>query len=328
MRAAVRGLLLALVIVVSGTASLHYANQERGAEAIAAVAASAGTGTDGGGHRFERLDDPPRTVVTTSSGAVLATLTDGSRTVVLTGPVRTFREPRHTQSTITTTAWVRLAPQPWSVGAERADWFAPWLAAVTRDATPDVLAVASQYVAGAPPLRGSGGLTIAGDAKFAVDADFNHYLGVAWRFPDGAHEKADTGHVGALDSAGLVRMVYGYREGYPLQGRDTTGAGLPRSAKAMDDVGPGTRIVADVPERAADYSRLQPGDLLFFASASRPNPRKSRVGIYLGIDDSGHRRVLASRRSADGPTFGDDGGASTLDGPGGYGRAFRSAKRL
>ena len=52
------------------------------------------------------------------------------------------------------------------------------------------------------------------------------------------------------------------------------------------------------------------------------------VGIYLGIDDDGHRRVLSSRRSADGPTFGDDGGASTLDGPGSYARAFRSAKRL
>jgi hypothetical protein len=39
----------------------------------------------------------------------------------------------------------------------------------------------------------------------------------------------------------------------------------------------------------------------------------------------GHRRVLAGRKSTGGPTF---GGASRLDGAGGYARGFRAAKRL
>jgi len=234
-----RWLVLAVVIAVSGTASVHYAGQERDETAVAAVVATSEASRDGGGHRFERLADPPRTVVTTATGAVVTKLTDGSRTVVLTGPARTFDEPRHTRATVTSTAWVRLAPRPWTAGAERDDWFAPWLTGAAGDTSPDVLAVAMQYVDGAPPVR---------------------------------------------DGAGLR-------------------------------VGPDTR----------DYSRLQPGDLLFFTATSA---RVSQVGIYLGIDDEGHRRVLAGRKSADGPTFGDDGGASTLDGTGGYARTFRAAKRL
>ncbi len=322
---AARGLLLAVVIAVSGVASVHYAGQERDEAAIAAITASGGAGRDGvavrdgAARRFERLADPPRTVVTTATGAVVATLTDGARTVVLTGPARTFRE--NPQVTVTSTAWVRLAPQPWTAGAERAPWFAPWLAGAARDTTPDVLAVALQYADGAPPLRDPTGLRIAGDATFGADADFEGYLGIAWRFPDGVRAKAGTRHTGSLDSAGLVRMVYGYREGYPLRGKDTAGPGLPRSATAMAELGPGTPIAG----QPADYSRLQPGDLLFFTSTGKPGPRVSRVGLYLGLDDDGHHRVLASRRSADGPTF---GGPSYLDGTGGYGAAFRTAKRL
>ncbi|MFD9738369.1 NlpC/P60 family protein [Umezawaea sp. NPDC059074] len=302
----VRWLVLAVVIAVSGTASVHYAGRERDETAVAAVVATSGASRDGGGNRFERLTDPPRTVVTTSTGAVVATLTDGSRTVVLTGPARTFGEPKHTRATVTSTAWVRLAPRPWMAGAEREDWFDPWLTGAAGDTTPDVLAVAMQYVDGAPPVRNGAGLRVAGDAAFAEDADVDRYLGV---------EK------GPLDSAGLVRMVFGYRTGYPLRGDDGAGGGLPRSATAMAETGPGTRVGPDT----RDYSRLQPGDLLFFTATSA---RVSQVGIYLGIDDEGHRRVLASRKSADGPTFGDDGGASTLDGTGGYARTFRTAKRL
>lgn len=269
--------MLAVVIAVSGTASVYYARQERDETAIAAISASAVVAPSGDSKRFARLADPPRTVVTTSGGAVVATMTDGSRTVVLAGPARTFSEPKSTQATVTSTAWVRLAPQPWSAGAERAAWFGPWLAGVAGSTTPDVLAVALQDVGG------------------------------------------------ALDSAGFVRMVYGDREGYPLQRKDTAGAGLPRSASAMSKLGPGTQIVADTQQRATDYSRLQPGDLLFFTLAPNLDPQVSHVGVYLGIDSDGHRRVLSIQKDADGSTF---GGASYIDGNSKYSQGFRAAKRL
>ncbi len=67
---------------------------------------------------YERLSDPPRTVVKDGSGQVVATFTDGARTVVVTGPERTFEEPTATEATVTTTNWVRLAPREWSKGAE------------------------------------------------------------------------------------------------------------------------------------------------------------------------------------------------------------------
>jgi hypothetical protein len=323
-----RTVVLATVIAVSGVASVHYARQERGEAAVAAVTAAVVMAPRDGNHRFERLADPARTVVTTAAGAVLATLTDGSRTVVLAGKARTFREPGTTKATVTSTAWVRLVPQPWAAGAERAAWFEPWLAGAADSGEPDVLAVALQYVGGAPSLQDNATLRIAGDAKFGEDADFDRYLGVGWQFPDGAHDKADPRRAGALDSAGFVRMVYGYRERYPLQGKNIADDGIPRSATAMAELGPGARIVPDTGQRAADYSRLQPGDLLFFASAPKPGSPVSQVGIYLGIDNDGHRRVLSSRKSADGPTFGDDGGASIIDGAGTYARGFRAAKRL
>jgi hypothetical protein len=46
------------------------------------------------GLHFDRLGGPARTVVRDGSGAMVATLTDGARTAVLTGPGRTFTEPR------------------------------------------------------------------------------------------------------------------------------------------------------------------------------------------------------------------------------------------
>ena len=44
-------------------------------------------------------------------GATVASFTDGARTVLITGSERTFTEPAHTTDSITTTAWIRLAPQ-------------------------------------------------------------------------------------------------------------------------------------------------------------------------------------------------------------------------
>ncbi|WP_370949498.1 NlpC/P60 family protein [Amycolatopsis sp. cg5] len=287
---------LASVLAVSGTAAVYYAGQGRDGVQLATAATGS---APRGGERFTRLTDPPRTVVTTPGGAVVATLTDGSRTVVLTGPARTFAEPRSAKATVTTTAWVRLAPEPWSADAERAPWFKPWLTVASGDTTPDVLAVSSQYLEGAPAVRDRTGTRIAGDAAFGRNTDYADYLGT-----------------GALDSAGFVRLVYGFREGYPLQ---DNGSALPRTAADMAGHGPGTPVVPDTGRRATDYSHLQPGDLLFFTKAPGADG-VTRVGIYLGLDGDGHRRVLASSPDTGGPSFLDTGTE--------YARTFRSAKRL
>jgi hypothetical protein len=50
--------------------------------------------------------------------------------------------------------------------------------------------------------------------------------------------------------------------------------------------------------------------------------------MYLGIDSGGHHRFISSRKTANGPTLGDTGGRSILDGTGFYAVAFRSARRL
>jgi hypothetical protein len=99
-------------------------------------------------YRYERLSLPARTVVRTDAGAVVATFTDGARTVVLSGPTRDFPVSRSGSHVVKNGAWVRLLPQPWEKGAESAGWFRSWLEAALADRSPDVLATARQHWAG------------------------------------------------------------------------------------------------------------------------------------------------------------------------------------
>jgi cell wall-associated NlpC family hydrolase len=255
---------------------------------------------------------------------------------MINGPARTFREPKFTTVEVTNTAWIRLAPQAWSAGAEKAAWFQPWLQKAVSDTSPDILAIAMQYIDGAAEARNAKKLRISGDATFGPDSsegrlersDFYDYLGVSWDFQDGVHEDSSPARYGSLDCSGFVRMVYGYRSGFPLLGSNTAGPGLPRRAWAISELGPGTPVIPDTGKRAVDYSRLQPGDLLFFNLEPAIGPQVSHTGIYLGIDNQGHHRVLSSRKVANGPTFGDAGGVSLIDQGGTYSLAFRAAKRL
>lgn len=309
--------------------------------------------------RLSRLTDPDRTVVSDGRGTVLATFTDGARTVVLTGPNRTFAEPGSTSAAVHTTSWVRLAPVPWRPGGEAEAWFQPWLSAALANAGSDVLSVAAEYLAGAPPASNPQGVRFAGDARHPAqpaqaaaqppqvspapglasgpapadqakapdrDADFTDYLGVPWTFPDRVDPPPAPGTAGAVDSAGFVRLVYGYRLGYPLLGRNAPGPGLPRRAFAMADVGPGVVITPNQGTPPSVHNRLQPGDLVFFDL----NPRRGmdHVGIYVGLDDAGRHRFVSSRVGADGPTVGNVGGASVIDGKGYYARTYRVARRL
>jgi cell wall-associated NlpC family hydrolase len=322
---------LLTVIAASGATVVHLAathDTRAAAREGAARVRPEPQATRDAAFRFERLGSPSRTVVRGEGGVIVATFTDGARTVVLTGPTRTFREPTKTPAAITTTAWVRLLPQAWQQGAEGGAWFRPWLDRAIVDRGDDVLAVATQYLDGAPPVADDKGVRVRGDASFRRDSDFADYLGVSWTFEDGTTEPANAERLGALDPAGFVRLVYGFRLGYPLRGATGQGRGLPRTAAAMAGLDAGTVIIADRDTTATDRLVLQPGDLLFFDARRLGSGDVDHVGIFLGLDENGHPRFVSSRKKADGPTFGDDGSISLLEQGGRFGQGLRSARRL
>ena len=286
---------------------------------------------------FERMSGPARTVVRDEAGAVVAVLTDGARTVLLTGPERTFSEPSSTDATITTTSWVRLAPRPWKAGAEDDQWFTTWFAAARKDQGPDVFATAFQYVDGAPTIKDKKGRRIAGDASFGPFKangegrkeanDFYDYMGVSWSFSDRSRpEQPDPERYGSLDCSGFVRMVYGYRLGFPLRGTNDPGPGLPRRAYAIAEYGPGVELVPDRGRTATAYNALQAGDLVFFETED--GGVLDHMGIYVGVDDRGQHRFISSRDRVNGPTIGDVGGTSVLDDGAYYSNAWRAARRI
>lgn len=293
-----------------------------------------------------RLRNPPRTEVRDGAGHFLAVFTDGARTVRLAGAQRTLSEPRYTSSTVTTDAWVRLAPQEWRAGAERGEWFRPWLRSALSDRSPDVLAVAMQYVYGAKVQMDSDGLAVAGDAAFgplseidpdgrAENSDFYDYLGVSWSFPDGVSEEPSADRIRSLDCSGYLRMIFGYRLGYPLRGGNTPGPGLPRRAFAIAEFGPGVALMPNTGAPVRNLSILQPGDMVFFQGSPEidgdgpaTNTHIEHSGLYLGVDDRGHHRFVSSRTTANGPTMGDAGGESILDGTGYFAVKFRTARRI
>ena len=279
-----------------------------------------------------RLSDPARTQVENASGHWLATFTDQAYTVTLNGTKRSFTEPS-AKNPVITTVWVRVLPAPFNGTVD-----AHWLSQALSDTSPDVLAIAMQYISGAPPISNGTGLQIAGKANYgpvkADDSreeggDFNDYLGISWKFgartrqPDAAFSKS-------LDCSGFMRMVWGYRSGLPLTYQPDGGASIPRHSWEILSSGPGVVIIPDVnDEQITDFSRLETGDLVFFhAKSETHNPQIDHVGMYLGQDSSGAYRFISSRQKIDGPTMGDFGGNSLLDGKGLYAQAFRAARRF
>jgi cell wall-associated NlpC family hydrolase len=289
-------------------------------------------------YTYERKSSPARTVVTSADGEVIATFTDGARTVVVNGKERIFEEPELSDASVTTNAWVRLAPKPWSRGAVNQKWFEPWLKKQVGSTKPDVLEVATQYFTDAPDVVDDKGRRIAGDAAFGppdssgesrLEAnDFYDYMGVDWTFDDGTVEQADPKRLGALDCSGYIRMVFGVRLGYPLLGTNEPGPGLPRRAYAMADFGPGALLIDDEGKRppAQELDGLRPGDLVFFVTDDVPGIDHS--GIYLGVDSEGEHRFMSSRGTINGPTLGDVAGPSVLDGDGLFATNFRAARRV
>jgi cell wall-associated NlpC family hydrolase len=329
-------LILGLGVVVVGW------RMSQGSSTDGAAANSVGFGSDAsaeGAYTFERLPHPARTLVRDKNGAVLAVFTDGARTVRLTGPSRRFAEPEFTKATVTTDAWVRLAPRAWHEGAQKEAWFPAWLRDARRDASPDVLAVAMDYLTDAPDKVDKKGVRFAGDADFgpeserdrdgrAENSDFNDYLGVRWSFPDAGDVDAKPDRYGFVDCSGYLRLVYGYRMGYPMRKENTPGVGLPRRAFAMSKFGPGVEVIPNRDRPARDYDVLQPGDFVFFDLDAADGSQIDHSGIFVGVDNRGHYRFVSSRTKANGPTMGDAGYAAILDGGGHFSVTFRNARRL
>lgn len=276
---------------------------------------------------FKRSEASDQTTVTGPDGKAVATLTRGARTVVFAGHERVFKETANTPATITTTAWVRVAPQPWQPGEWGTDWFREWFPQQIGSQSPDVFGAAMEYLVTEPDA-----------AKFALNrdgdtvdgADFNDYLGQDWTFPGGKVVRADPKWLRGLDCSGYLRLVYGYRMGVTLYPSGVTGPvdGLPRTARLIATNSKHVDVaVPDQPDqRPANLDRIQPGDLVFFALHTETGI--SHSGIYLGKDNDGRMRFVSSRGTAGGPTFSDIKGASVID-PGTYfGDRLRRVIRL
>lgn len=278
---------------------------------------------------FTRAKNPMRTVVTSSDGTWIATLTDGSRTVALAGPARTLSEP-DVEARIDSSTWVRLLPTSFTGTVD-----VTWLNAAAADRSPDVLATALEYVAGAATVTTGDGLVVSSDASYGPiqpdgtrqeGSDWNDYQGVEANYASGV-DRPEASQIGSLDCSGFMRIVWGVRHGIPMT-LEPDGVSLPRRAVQMAQAAPGVLVVPDRGTQVTDFRRLQPGDLVFFDASGDDGTDIDHVGMYLGLDNSGRHRFVSSRKSIDGPTMGDYRGRSVLDGTGLYAGAFRAVRRL
>ena len=289
---------------------------------------------------LDRRRRGPRLEVRDSDGRWLATFTVGARTVLLAGPRRSFAEGG---AAVSHARWVRSAPSPFAGRLHRA-WLRAALAA-NRARVDDVLAIAMQYLRGAPPLHDESGLQIAGDARYGPGsaeereegADFNDYLGVTATSPGEPPDPPERRQFRCLDCSGYMRMVWGWRHHLPGAGYDDRiplsivprrdRSTMPRRAHQIFDSAPGIVVIARQ-QPVTDFAPLQAGDLVFFDADPGDGPQIDHVGMYLGRDLDRRQRFISSRKARNGPTLGDYHGASLLDGGGLYARAFCGARRL
>ncbi|MGV9891785.1 NlpC/P60 family protein [Streptomyces sp. NPDC003395] len=248
-----------------------------------------------------------------------------------------------TPPSVTHGDWVRVLPQPfdgtWTDALEQT--IRGWAGSTV----PDVLAYAAMFLGGAPAVTaGSGpaqGKQVLGESGYGYldphgyryeGADFHEYMNVGWTFPDGSYTGPSSKQVGNLDCSGYTRMVYGYHMGVPLaQGQDTSGQRIPRNSRYIVDYAPGVVVDRTDGTKPPAATQLQAGDLVLFNADSgddNPTPTVDHVGIYLGKDAAGKRRFLSSRKTVNGPTMGDLGGASLLDGTGTYATSLHTVRRI
>ncbi|MES2973493.1 MAG: NlpC/P60 family protein [Pseudomonadota bacterium] len=297
-------------------------------------------------YQFQRFNNPPRTVVNSDAGNWRATYTDGAITVRHWGPNRTFSEPIQSgitggTQTVTHNSYIRVMATPWPSGGIPT---AAQVDALLASTGPDVLAVAMEYIYGAPVVKVpdasayTGQRWVSGGTSYGPDVggDFNDHLGISWNYGAsyGGSDNNEDDEYGRLDCSGFVRMVFGYRMGVPLAkgGYDRPGVAIPRlSAKQAGSEGMGVWIIPNTGVKPTNFGNLTYGDLVFFDSDDSDPGVIDHVGIYLGVDNQGNDRVINSRNSLQGPTFKDPASGSNpsiLQGNGWMGGGFRAARRL
>jgi cell wall-associated NlpC family hydrolase len=236
---------------------------------------------------------------------------------------------------------VRVLPAPFTGAVDNA-----WLAAALADSSADLLAIGMEYITGGSKEAEYGPVYVPGrswDVAHADDgtrqegADWNDYLGVTGNYPGLATttDAPEAHQLGCLDCSGFVRTVFGYRGGLPMcldDAIDYNGARIPRRSVDQAANGPGVIITSNVGAAPTSFTELMPGDVLYWdADTTNPTEEEGQVdhsGIYLGVDANGDKRFLSSRKVASGPTLGDLGGASIINGTGLYARALRTVRRF
>lgn len=296
--------------------------------------------------------------------SLLATLTQGARTVSFRGrattPQRTFTEDcvisytttthpsypcKAATLTFNTTAYVRLLAEAFD--GQITQTLDDWLNNADTQNTDvannkDIIAHAMSYrganASYGPVIdTGTGDCSLLDYSKRGEFSDFNDYLQIPWTYTysNGSTltRQADADKNKCLDCSGYVRMVYGHHGGFPLEFEDLNGTAMPRRSYQIYKHAPAVTIVHDVGSQVVDFSRLLPGDLVFFNVDTDTDDEKIRldhIGIYLDRDTSmsGQYRFISSRKQANGPTFADTGGRSSLDGTFMYQKGFYAVRRL
>ncbi|WP_327377719.1 C40 family peptidase [Streptomyces sp. NBC_01216] len=234
--------------------------------------------------------------------------------------------------------WVRVLPEPFD--GEWTPALAERITAWAGDTSPDALAYASMYRPFAPAVTdpalqeaqvlGESGYSPRDEAGLRyVGFDFHDYMRRSWTFP-ASGEQAEPDAVDAanadnphnLDCSGFVRMVYGYHLGIPMVlHRNFDGRNLPRTSKDQATYGPGV-VVAKGTDAAPSLTGLRIGDVVFFDATGDGDPADpasndgviDHTGIYVGPDQHGGLRFVSSRQTPNGPTMGDLGAKSILNG--------------
>lgn len=287
------------------------------------------------------LTNPDRLEVRDSENNWLATFTSGSYTVTLHGPQRTFSEQ---DVSIAHTTWVRTLPAPFS-GQLDSDWLTQALA-TNQQQVPDILAIAMQYIQGAPAVLDESGLQIAGDAGYGPEkdgqrqegADFNDYLGIRWQYEEDGSDRPESDQFRCLDCSGYMRMVWGYRHNFSGSGFADAiplsleikpdSSTMPRRAWQICAGAPGITVIPNNGVQITDFSKLGIGDLVFFDASEDDGAAIDHVGMFIGLDATDKYRFISSRKSINGPTLSDFRGKSVLNGEGLYAKSFRAVRRL
>lgn len=259
---------------------------------------------------------------------------------------------------VTHDRWVRVLPAPFTAWSNAVELqLRRWMA----DTTPDALAYATAYIAGAPALTdprllnvGANGQPkqVLGEAKYgpnstdgtrAEGSDFNDYIRIGWNYPNLATPSNDVNELAqqyCLDCSGYQRIVWGYWLGLPIvldDVADCNGLNLPRRSVLIGPNGPGVQIATStlVP---VDLTNIRIGDIISFNADAADDgagensgdveENDDHVGMYLGDDGDGNKLFISSRKTTNGPTFSALGGSSFLNGADFWATATRHIRRF